>query len=256
MSRNNLSYKQSANVERRTWDKEAYEARANARNKNGEKVQGCASSSTTVTAESKTDRDEEKEEFRQADASRAGPMYSRRAYLKSRSDKVDLEEKLHKREVISAEAAALNKTDGVTKSSTGVGWHCRVCDCFLKDSLTYLDHINGRKHQRALGYSMRVEKSSLSEVEQRLEMHKRKREEDKLRAKIINTKSGDNNEDILHDKIHEKDEEIARRKAERARKKETRKQAAKAEAANESEEGIDPDMAKMMGFSGFGLGNR
>mmetsp|Transcript_17541 Transcript_17541/g.27322 ORF Transcript_17541/g.27322 Transcript_17541/m.27322 type:complete len:254 (-) Transcript_17541:58-819(-) len=253
MSNNNLGYKQSANVERRTWDTEVYEERAKARNKNGD---FDASSSSTATAGSQADPDAEKEEFRRADAKRAGPMYSKRAYLKSRSDKVDLEGKLHKREVISAEAAAVSKTDGVTKSSTGVGWHCRVCDCFLKDSLTYLDHINGRKHQRALGYSMRVEKSSLSEVEERLEMHKRKREEGKLKAKKVIGKDDINNDDIFTEKIREKDEEITRRKAERAKKKKARKQAAKADAANEEgfEGLVDSDMAKMMGFSGFGAG--
>ena len=36
---------------------------------------------------------------------------------------------------------------GTSKCKDGVGWHCRVCDCFLKDLLTYLDHIKGKKHQ-------------------------------------------------------------------------------------------------------------
>jgi hypothetical protein len=39
-----------------------------------------------------------------------------------------------------------------------------VCNCFLKDLLTYLDHINGKKHQCYLGYSMRVKKSTMEEV--------------------------------------------------------------------------------------------
>jgi hypothetical protein len=42
--------------------------------------------------------------------------------------------------------------------------HCRVCDCFLKDSLLYLDHIKEKKHQPYLGYSMRVKKSMMEEV--------------------------------------------------------------------------------------------
>ena len=28
----------------------------------------------------------------------------------------------------------------------------QVCDCTLKDSVAWLDHINGKKHNRALGY--------------------------------------------------------------------------------------------------------
>ena len=38
------------------------------------------------------------------------------------------------------------------------GYWCDVCQCLLKDSMAYLDHINGKKHQRALGYSMRTER--------------------------------------------------------------------------------------------------
>jgi U4/U6.U5 tri-snRNP component SNU23 len=90
-------------------------------------------------------------------------MGSKRAFLKSRTQKVDLEGKLGTTEIIDPAAASATKSNlsdndvlkpssGVTKCSDGVGWHCRVCDCFLKDSLTYLDHINinGRKHQRYL----------------------------------------------------------------------------------------------------------
>ena len=29
----------------------------------------------------------------------------------------------------------------------------QVCDCTLKDSVAWLDHINGKKHNRALGYT-------------------------------------------------------------------------------------------------------
>ncbi|THG10320.1 hypothetical protein TEA_000126 [Camellia sinensis var. sinensis] len=39
-----------------------------------------------------------------------------------------------------------------------------VWECVVKDSANYLDHINGKKHQRALGMSMRVEQASLEQV--------------------------------------------------------------------------------------------
>lgn len=38
----------------------------------------------------------------------------------------------------------------VAVTATGIsaaGWYCKVCDCTLKDSLSWLDHINGRKRK-------------------------------------------------------------------------------------------------------------
>ena len=44
------------------------------------------------------------------------------------------------------------------------GYYCSVCDCILRDSASYLDHINGKYHNRALGMSMRVERSTADQV--------------------------------------------------------------------------------------------
>lgn len=44
------------------------------------------------------------------------------------------------------------------------GYYCSVCDCILRDSQSYLDHINGKWHNRALGMSMRVERSNAEQV--------------------------------------------------------------------------------------------
>ena len=217
-------------------------------------------------------------------------MGSRRAFLKSRSRKVDLESKLGTTEIIDPGAAATTKSgvstgaslsSGVTKCTDGVGWHCRVCDCFLKDSLTYLDHINGKKHQRYLGYSMRVEKSSTEEVSGVLkELAEKKREmEGRTNGGIVTGRSGEAVD--FEDLVRAKDEEALRRKAERARKREKRKmrekeksydtadgfQAGETPEENNGEEdvgekdenvydegddGVDPNIAAMMGFSGFG----
>ena len=173
---------------------------------------------------------------------------------------------------MSAEAAARTSTkndddvhsikaDVVVK--TGVGWHCKVCDCFLKDSHTYLDHINGRKHQRKLGYSMRVERSTKDQLASRLS---RLTEEKNAQEKESLIDAQATNYDVI---VKAKDEALQLRKEERKRKRKERKQRlAQTEQAEKEpvgededaeeveEEAIDPAMAAMMGFSGFGGSNK
>ena len=103
-STNNLPYKQAANVERRTWDKEAYEARARARNEavalasaggsggggpgaavGSKRPMGNEAIQTATDAAAAAMSDErEKEEFVPASQGAAGPEKSQGAYLKSR----------------------------------------------------------------------------------------------------------------------------------------------------------------------------
>ena len=275
----NLNYKQATNVERRTWDRDEYEKKAQAR---AQDEPPKAGDKRPLLA------DEEKEEFRPAAPGAAGPERSKRAFLKARQEKVDIDSKVGSTEIVSVEAVAKTKIDvtgsvkvcsfyfilkpymhayplfynltfcclelkdGVTK--TGVGWHCKVCDCFLKDSHTYLDHINGKKHQRNLGYSMKVEKSTADQVKERLAQLAKEREKNNK----IEVETTD-----YEDVIKAKDEEAFKRKAERARKREERKKRfqEKEETVEEEEEAaaaeeIHPDMAAIMGFAGFGGGNK
>ena len=303
-----LNYKQVANVERRTWDEEAYEAKAReraAREKSSNSVAGKKRplpSSTESASETKSssvlDALKEEtiaEEFQPALKGAAGPLHSKRAFVKARKQKLNLDAKVGSSEIVNADLAAASSlkddndigiTDGVTKLVSGVGWHCRVCDCFLKDSLTYLDHINGRKHQRNLGYSMRIENSTTDQVVGRLEMLARKRQADREQREKerLDGLGGDADvENIFDNMVKQKDDEVKRRKAERKKRREERKRREregkqKQTVSQETEENhqnegktpkeddnkneqeneefeveeINPDMASMMGFSSFG----
>jgi U4/U6.U5 tri-snRNP component SNU23 len=229
----NLNYKQVANVDRRKWDVEAYEKRAQARRKAMEEGRTMGEDGTTAAASSAgvgSTVNNEKQEFRPAVQGAAGPEGSDRAYLKARATAVlpELEAQVGQSTFVDTPAASSsggtttggpNKTDGVT--ATGVGWYCKVCDCYLKDSMTYLDHINGRKHQRKLGYSMRVQRSTTDDLKARLQALQRKKEatskEDEQQEQVIDFAT----------RVQEKDQALLERQEERRRRRKERKQKAK-----------------------------
>ena len=104
----------------------------------------------------------------------------------------------------------------------------------IQDSINFLDHINGKKHQRNLGMSMKIERSSLDQVKDRFAKNKAKLEEKK--------------------KDYDFDERMKELKEEEEKQKEYRrnKKKRKHEEVEEDNSGMDPDMMAMMGFSGFG----
>ncbi|KAD6795527.1 hypothetical protein E3N88_06423 [Mikania micrantha] len=188
-------------------------------------------------------REREEKELESRSKSKAkGPPVQRKP-LKHRDYEVDLDSRLGKTQVVTP----------IAPLSQQAGYFCSVCECVVKDSANYLDHINGKKHQRALGMSMRVERASLEQVQQRFENLKKRKE------------TGTFTEQDLDERIlKQQQEEEERKRQKRERKKEKKIEVSvfvfffffffflQKEKAAEEEIEVDPDVAAMMGFGGFG----
>lgn len=116
---------------RRTWDKDHFKEKALERLEKGDNYDD----ERVASAKSKF---RPKEEFRAAEDGAQGPVGSARAFLSARTEKIDLDSKVGKTEVI-------KPTEVLTAS--GAGWFCEVCNCLLKDSASYLDHVNGKRRK-------------------------------------------------------------------------------------------------------------
>ena len=116
---------------RKSWDKEAFEARAKAR------------------------LEQELEEEREQKIEAPQPIVQR-APLQRREADLQLTKYVNTRQMVTLGQATNGEMSGV--------YYCSVCECHLRDSANYLLHINGKKHNRMLGMSMRAERATLGEV--------------------------------------------------------------------------------------------
>jgi len=132
---------------------------------------------------------------------------------------------------------------------------CELCNRTLKDSLSYLDHLNSRFHLSKLGQSTHVARSTVEQVRRRIA---ELREQSKTK---VDAKNFDFQQRLASVRAAEAAKREAR-KAERRRKREEEREARKlaksgvidktdksvVKAAEEEMSGIE----SMMGFGGFG----
>jgi len=118
------------------------------------------------------------------------------------------------------------------------GFYCDACDCVIKDSQNYLDHINGKKHQRALGTSLRPERATLAQVKSKLKESRHKKKEDP--------------ELDLEERLERLREQEEQRKNEKNRKKKELIERKKDERRQKQPDDLDPELAALGLPTGFG----
>eukprot|EP00887_Chlorella_sp_A99_P006884 scaffold2.g6884.t1 len=202
------------NTFRRTWDRAEFEEKAQEREKQEKK-------DLDEALEIKKRKRLERDPLHQG-------LIVQRANLKPRDFQIDLAAKLHKSQVVSV----------TMPLSQQAGYYCSVCDCVLRDSISYLDHLNGKWHNRALGMSMRVEQSTAEQVRNKLEEVKKK----KNKGEGEETYAPDGFEKQVQQQQQEEEERRKRRRG--------------GDSGEEEEEEVDPELAAMMGFGGFGSSKR
>jgi U4/U6.U5 tri-snRNP component SNU23 len=150
--------------------------------------------------------------------------------------------------------------------SQQAGFYCDVCDCVLKDSMAYLDHINGKWHNRALGMSMTVEKSTADQVRKRLEDAKRRKKAGSNGGNGVSGNGDREGGNELEEHIPDGMDKERLRKEKDAIVSDEEDQQEEGEGGlvianggsndddneEDDEDGVDPDFAAMMGFGGFG----
>ena len=251
---------------RKTWDKDHYAQKALDRAQYGD--DGVEKEDTEGSKSNQSSDSHKKAEFRAASSDAAiDIMGSKRAFLQGR-DKVDLGNKrVGTTQIITAKQLEQGK---------GAGFLCEVCNVLCKDNNSYLNHISSKNHQKALGFSTRVERVNVNAVKERLQALKRKNyqsddlngidmdsldpsKKHKQKGHHNNKDRGENNgtKKVKHD---EGDRESTEQRSEAKldtgndkggkedkKDKEKDKGEEKAEVSTEDEE-----LMKMMGFGAFG----
>ena len=133
----------------------------------------------------------------------------------------------------------------------GSGFVCKETGVVLKDSLSYLDHINSKKTQRERGLSVHAERSTVEQVRARFAKHKKRKETIKRGEKPEDFEETDLVKRIENAKAKEEEELEAKRERKRMKKEAKRKVTESSDVEKTLE---DEEMMKAMGFSGFSSG--
>ncbi|KAJ7091227.1 hypothetical protein C8R44DRAFT_835856 [Mycena epipterygia] len=202
---------------RKKWDKEEYAERAKKRD-----------------LEEKERMQDNEERMKQGKRPRKGArrddLPKPTELMKQRDAPLELDKNLNKTMVVQNPGG---------KGPGQPGFHCETCNRTYKDSVGYLDHINSRAHLRALGQTTKLERSTLEQVRARIALLREKTKE------ATSAKAFDFDKRLADLKAKELAIREEKKAAKQAEKEKIRLELVKDSAG-------DDEMARMMGFGGFG----
>lgn len=138
------------------------------------------------------------------------------------------------------------KSSNTKSSSLSHGFHCTTCNATFTSSDAYLDHCNGRVHQKNLGLSLKVERvDEVERVKARLQQLSQKRH---ATERIIESKSTAH----FEQKLDEAEADLEKIKEERRNRKKAKKQQSKStETETDETKDDEEDLMALMGFKSF-----
>ena len=208
------------NTVRKKWDRAEYAAKALERQQQQQQEK---------------DKNEEKHSLKASDFGLVVKQPLNKGNIIQRDFKKDLEAKV-------GTVTLVNPHTG-----EGSGFVCKETGVVLKDSLSYLDHINSKKTQRDRGLSVHAERSTVEQVRARFTKHKKRKEAIKRGEKTEDFEETDLVKRIENAKAKEEEELEAKRERRRLKK-----EAKKRKGGEDVEKTLeDEKMMKAMGFSGF-----
>lgn len=107
---------------------------------------------------------------------------------------------------------------GVGKRGKSAGFYCEPCDITLRDSPSWIEHLNSKQHLSNTGQSIEVKKATLEDVRERLRYLNRKRKEAMVKEEVD-----------LDRRLHQRKEEEEREREEKRQKRNDRRRAKKDE---------------------------
>ncbi|KAF8585960.1 hypothetical protein K439DRAFT_1010131 [Ramaria rubella] len=204
---------------RRTWDKEEYAAKAKEKDQEEKEIM---QQKEEMLRKGKKPRARVKEDL---------PKPTE--LMKQREGSLELDKNLGKTMIVQNPGG---------RGPGQPGFYCEVCNRTHKDSTGYLDHINSRQHLRRLGQTTRIERSTVEQVRARIALLR-----EKTKA-ASDAKTFDFDKRLAEVKAKEDALREEKKLAKKAAKEAARVELVKDAVAQAEEE----QMAKTMGFAGFG----